>query len=424
MANFVFIKDISKHKDEKVMIRGWIFNMRSSGKISFLELRDGTGFLQAVVDGQDVSKITAETPVEIIGKVSEHPQKPGEFELQATDIKILQIPDEYPISKKEHGPDFLLDHRHLWLRSKSQWAILRIRAAIYRYMEGWLNENGFTRFDSPILTPSACEGTTTLFDIDYFDLGKAYLSQSGQLYLEAGIASLGRVYDFGPTFRAEKSKTRRHLTEFWMMDAESAFVDHEGNMKIQEELISFVVAKILKNYKNELGVLKRDTEPLEKIKAPFVKMTHKEAVEKLNKLGSSIKSDQDLGGEDETILTKEYDKPVFVEKYPSKIKAFYMKRDPENESLALCADLLAPEGYGEIIGGSQREDDYDTLLKRIREHKLPEKDFSWYLDLRKYGSVVHSGFGVGLERVVSWICGLKHVRETIPFPRMITRKSP
>lgn len=398
--------------------------MRSSGKISFLEMRDGTGFLQAIYGGGDVSKITAETPVEITGKVSEHPKKQDEYELQASDIKILQIPDDYPISKKEHGPDFLLDKRHLWLRSKRQWAILRIRAAVYRYVEEWLNENGYTRFDSPILTPSACEGTTTLFDIDYFDLGKAYLSQSGQLYLEAGIVSLGKVYDFGPTFRAEKSKTRRHLTEFWMMDAEAAFVDHGENMKIQEDLISFIVSKILENYKNELVMLERDTVSLLKVKPPFVRMTHKKAVEQLNKLGSNIKENQDLGGEDETILTKEYDKPIFVEKYPAEIKAFYMKRDSKDESLALCNDLLAPEGYGEIIGGSQREDDYDILLKRIREHKLPEKDFSWYLDLRKYGSVVHSGFGLGLERLVSWICGLKHIRETIPFPRMVTRKSP
>ncbi len=428
----IFIKDIANYAGKEVKIKGWVFNARSSGKIAFLETRDGTGIVQAVAQKtelddsawNEVTKITTESSVELAGTVKEHPKKPGEFELKVNGIKVFQIAEEYPIGKKEHGPDFLLDNRHLWLRSKKQWAILRIRAGIYRYVEEWLNSNGFTRFDSPILTPSACEGTTTLFGVDYFDLGQAYLSQSGQLYLEAGIASLGRVYDFGPTFRAEKSKTRRHLTEFWMMDAEAAFVNHEGNMKIQEELISFVVSKILENYSKELETIDRDKEPLKKISAPFARMTHKEAVEKLRKLGSNIKENDDLGAEDETILTKEYNKPIFVEKYPAEVKAFYMKRDPEDPSLALCADLLAPEGYGEIIGGSQREDDYSALLARINEHGLDKNDFKWYLDLRKYGSVVHSGFGVGLERLVAWICGLKHVRETIPFPRMITRKSP
>lgn len=428
----IFIKDIAQHKEKTVNIKGWVFNVRSSGKIAFLQVRDGTGIVQAIAQKteldekvwDEISKITTESSVELTGEVKEHPKKPGEYELRVTSVKIFNVAPEYPIGKKEHGPDFLLDNRHLWLRSRKQWAILRIRAAIYRYLEEWLNSQGFTRFDSPILTPSACEGTTTLFDVEYFDLGRAFLSQSGQLYLEAGIASLGRVYDFGPTFRAEKSKTRRHLTEFWMMDAEAAFVDHEENMKIQEEMIIFVVSKILENYKEEMAVIERDIEPLKKVKAPFARMTHKEAIEKLQKMGSSIKENSDLGAEDETILTKEYDRPIFVEKYPAEIKAFYMKRDPENPSLALCADLLAPEGYGEIIGGSQREDDYDTLLGRLDEHGLNKKHFEWYLDLRKYGSVVHSGFGVGLERLVAWVCGLKHVRETIPFPRMITRKSP
>ena len=432
MANFIFIKNASDHKDKEVLIKGWVFNARSSGKIAFLELRDGTGTIQAVANKAEiienswnaVSKITAESSVELTGIVKEHPKKPGEYEMKISEIKTFQTAEEYPIGKKEHGPDFLLDHRHLWLRSKRQWAVLRIRAHIYRYIEEWLNSEGFVRFDSPILTPSACEGTTTLFGVDYFDLGQAYLSQSGQLYLEAGIASLGRVYDFGPVFRAEKSKTRRHLTEFWMMDAEAAFVDHNENMKIQEEMISFVVSKILENCSKELEILERNLEPLKKVRAPFERMTHKEAVEKLRKLGSKIEDGSDLGAEDETILTGEYDKPVFVEKYPAVIKAFYMKRDPEDPSLALCADLLAPEGYGEIIGGSQREEDYDALVGRLKEHGLNKKDFEWYLDLRKYGSVVHSGFGVGLERIVAWICGLKHVRETIPFPRMITRKTP
>jgi asparaginyl-tRNA synthetase len=428
----ILIKDLSQHAGEEVMIRGWVYNLRSSGKIAFLQIRDGSGFVQVIVQETNdntkaldtAQKITLESSVEIIGTPAEHPKHPGEFEIHATDVKIVQLSGEFPIGKKEHGPDFLLDNRHLWLRSPSQWAILRIRSAIYGYTEEWLNSHGFTRFDSPILTPSACEGTTTLFGVDYFDLGQAYLSQSGQLYLEAGIGSLGRCYDFGPVFRAEKSKTRRHLTEFWMMDAEAAFVEHTGNMEIQEQLISFIVENILKHYSKELAILERNIEPLKKVQAPFYRITHREAVKKLKELGSAIGEDDDLGAEDETLLTNQYDKPIFVEKYPAVIKAFYMKRDPIDPTRALCADLLAPEGYGEIIGGSQREDDYDTLLMRIKEQKLPVEAFQWYLDLRRYGSVPHSGFGVGLERLVAWICGLHHVRETIPFPRMITRKTP
>lgn len=418
-----FIKDLASHKGKEVVIKGWVYNLRSSGKISFLQIRDGTGFVQIIVE-KNLPKVTLESSVEILGTASEHPKRPGEFEIHATDVKVVQTALEFPIGKKEHGPDFLLDLRHLWLRSPRQWAILRIRSAIYGYIEQWLKENEFIRFDSPILTPSACEGTTTLFGVVYFDLGQAYLSQSGQLYLEAGIASVGRCYDFGPVFRAEKSKTRRHLTEFWMMDAEAAFVEHKENLEIQEQLISFVVQNILKNYSKELEMLERDIEPLKKIQAPFYRIDHKAAIKKLNELGSKIGADDDLGAEDEMLLVSQYDKPIFVEKYPAAIKAFYMKRDPADDSRALCADLLAPEGYGEIIGGSQREDDYETLLARIKEHKLPVEAFEWYLDLRRYGSVPHSGFGVGLERLVSWICGLHHVRETIPFPRMITRKTP
>jgi len=446
MAEKVFINDLANSKEQSVIISGWVFNLRSSGKIAFLQVRDGSGFVQAIVEKETlrsasaqatadqqlqgdkawelVKSITIESSVEITGTVAGHPKQPGVFELQVSDVKILQIAPEYPIGKKDHGPDFLLDNRHLWLRSQRQWAILRIRAGIYRLIEEWLSSNGFTRFDSPIITPAACEGTTTLFNIDYFDMGKAYLTQSGQLYLEAGIRSLGRVYDFGPVFRAEKSKTRRHLTEFWMMDAEAAFVEHSQNMKIQEELICNIVQQILVSYSRELEIVERDLEPLKKVQAPFKRMTYAEAVKKLQSLGSNIKEGDDLGADDETSLTKEYDKPIFIEKYPAQVKAFYMKRDSEDESLALCNDLLAPEGYGEIIGGSQREDDYDTLLKRIKEYDLNVKDFEWYLDLRKYGSVSHSGFGVGLERLVAWICGLKHVRETIPFPRLINRKTP
>ena len=301
---------------------------------------------------------------------------------------------------------------------------MKIRDTLIHANYDWMRENSFTKIDSPILTPAACEGTTTLFGVEYFDLGKAYLSQSGQLYLEAAIAGLGRVFDFGPVFRAEKSKTRRHLTEFWMMDAEAAFVDHESNMKIQEDLISFMVRAVLERNKMELEILERDIQPLENVVAPFYRITHAEAVKKLKQMGSDIGEMDDLGADDETILTKEYDKPVFVEKYPAEVNAFYMKRDPDNPKFALCADLLAPEGYGEIIGGSEREADYETLVKRIKEHKLPMESFEWYLDLRKFGSVPHSGFGFGLERIVAWVCGIKHIRETIPFPRMINRVRP
>ena len=310
------------------------------------------------------------------------------------------------------------------MRSEKQWAIQRVRDTIIRATFDYFKETGFVKFDTPILTPNACEGTTELFEMDYFDVGKAYLAQSGQLYLEAGVMSLGRCFDFGPVFRAEKSKTRRHLTEFWMMDAEAAFVEHDENIKIQEELVCRIVKDVLEKNQHELKVLERDVEALKKIQAPFIRMTHAEAVIKLHELGSDISEMDDLGGDDETILTKQYDRPIFVEKYPAVVKAFYMKRDSTDPSRALCADLLAPEGYGEIIGGSQREDDYETLLARIKEHNLPVEAFQWYLDLRKYGSVPHSGFGFGLERLVTWICGLEHVRESIPFPRLINRITP
>jgi len=429
----MFIKDLKNNINKAATLRGWIYNFRSSGKIIFLWLRDGTGFIQCILSKTNVSddkwnevqKIALETSIEITGKVDEHPKNKGEYELHVTDFKIYQIPkEEYPISKKEHGPEFLLDHRHLWLRSRRQWAVQKIRDTLIRATYNWMHQNNFIKIDSPILTPAACEGTTTLFEVDYFDLGKAYLSQSGQLYLEAAIASLGRVFDFGPVFRAEKSKTRRHLTEFWMMDAEAAFIRHAENLKIQEELISFMVRCVLQENLLELEILERDIEPLKKVKPPFERMTHAGAVEKLRQMGSKIGGHQDLGGDDETLITKEFEKPLFIEKYPARIKAFYMKRDPDNKDLALCADLLAPEGYGEIIGGSEREDNLDDLLKRIKEHKLPQDAFKWYIELRKYGSVPHSGFGFGLERIVAWVCGLKHVRETIPFPRMINRMTP
>ncbi|MBD3330722.1 asparagine--tRNA ligase [Candidatus Peregrinibacteria bacterium] len=433
MPQRVFIKDLKDHKDREVTIKGWMFNKRGSGKIFFLQLRDGSGVTQGIVFKNDVSEevfalaeaLTMESSVIITGLVTAHPKQEDTYELQIRDIEVVQMVDEeYPISKKEHGTSFLLDNRHLWLRSSKQIIIQRVRNTIINSIYKYLNNNGFIKIDSPIFTPNACEGTTELFEVEYFDEGSAYLSQSGQLYLEAAIFGVGRCFDFGPVFRAEKSKTRRHLTEFWMMDAEAAFVEHEENMEIQEDLIIYVVEEVLKRNLRDLKTLERDIEPLKKIKKPFIRMTHKEAVDKLRKMGSDITHDMDLGGDDETILTKEFDKPIFIEKYPAEVKAFYMKRDPKDENLSLCADLLAPEGYGEIIGGSEREADYETLLKRIKEHELPIEPFNWYLDLRKYGSVPHSGFGIGLERLTGWICGRKHIRETIPFPRTIKRLTP
>ncbi|HEU0050809.1 MAG TPA: asparagine--tRNA ligase [Patescibacteria group bacterium] len=426
------IKEFPNQVGASVTIKGWAYNVRSSGSIAFLELRDGSGFAQAVVvksavdesSWQAASTMTIESSCLISGIVSKHPKQEGVYELQATNVELVQKAEEYPIGKKEHGPDFLLDHRHLWLRTPTQWAIQKVRNEIIYATYDWMHDHEFCKIDSPIFTPNACEGTTELFEIDYFGERKAYLSQSGQLYLEAAIASVGRCFDFGPVFRAEKSKTRRHLIEFWMMDAEAAFVEHEENLQIQEQLVSFIVQRVLERCQKELKILERNQEPLKKIVPPFVRMTHAEAIKKLHELGSDIGEMDDLGADDETMLTQQYEKPIFVEKYPSAVKAFYMKRDPQDSSRALCADLLAPEGYGEIIGGSQREDDYEKLLKRIREHHLPEEAFKWYLDLRKYGSVPHSGFGFGLERLTTWICGIHHVRETIPFPRLLNRLEP
>lgn len=426
----VLIKDLAKFVDKEVKIQAWVANFRSSGKIAFWQLRDGSGFAQAILNAdvlgeakwQEMSKVSLETSVELEATVSKHPKK-EEYELQVKDFSFIQIAEEYPIAKKEHGVDFLMDNRHLWLRSSHQWAIMRVRNTLISATYDFFRENNFIKIDSPILTPNACEGTTELFELDYFE-DKAYLSQSGQLYLEAAIFAHGRVFDFGPVFRAEKSKTRRHLTEFWMMDAEMAFVDLEENLEIQEKLIRFMVSAVLEKNQAELAILERDVKPLENILKPFHKITHDEAVKQLQALGSDIKVGEDLGADDETILTKQYDNPLFVTHYPKDIKAFYMKPDPKNADRVLCADLLAPEGYGEIIGGSQREDDYDKLLQRIKEHKLPEEAFSWYLDLRKYGSVPHGGFGFGLERIVAWVCGLQHVRETIPFARTINRLNP
>jgi len=446
----VLITNIAKYVGQTVEINGWVANFRSSGKIAFWQIRDGSGFIQAILlaprslgevgDEKGLStelwsesqKVTLESSVKIIGTVAKHPKK-EEYELQVKDFSFYQIAKEYPIAKKEHGPDFLLDNRHLWLRSSHQWAIQRIRNTLILATYEYFNQNNFIKIDSPILTPSACEGTTELFEIDYFGEQKAYLSQSGQLYLEAAIMAHGKVFDFGPVFRAEKSKTRRHLTEFWMMDAEMAFADLAENMRVQEELIRYMVKSVLEKNKQELAILERDIKPLENILKPFYKITHKEAVKKLQELGSDIKENDDMGADDETILTKQYDNPIFVTHYPKEVKAFYMSRLGRDPAVAgkqdsiervLCADLLAPEGYGEIIGGSQREDNFDALLERIKAHNLPESAFAWYLDLRKYGSVPHSGFGFGLERITAWVCGIQHVRETIPFPRTINRLNP
>lgn len=434
------INEFASLVNQTVTIKGWAYNVRSSGSIAFLQIRDGSGFTQAVVAKQSVdehswqaaSEMTIESSCVVTGMVTKHPKKEGVFELQATTVELVQKSEEFPIGKKEHGPDFLHDQRHLWLRVPTQWAIQRVRNEVVYATFDWMRNHGYMKFDSPILTPNACEGTTELFEIEYFEERKAYLSQSGQLYLEAAIASFGKVFDFGPVFRAEKSKTRRHLTEFWMMDAETAFATHEDNMNIQESLICFIVERVLKNCQQELTILERDQEPLKKVQAPFPRITHADAVKKLQELGSDIKAGDDLGADDETLLTKQYDRPIFIEKYPAAVKAFYMKsangstvkQDPEDPERVLCSDLLAPEGYGEISGGSQREDNYEVLLERIRAHHLPEKEFQWYLDLRKYGSVPHAGFGFGLERIVTWLCGIHHVRETIPFPRLINRLEP
>lgn len=428
----IFIKNISNHVDEEVEIKGWLYNKRSSGPIAFLELRDGTGWVQAVAVKKDFSdeiwgemeKVGQESSVSIVGTVTKHPKKENVFELQIKSFQIIQLSQDYPIALKEHGPDFLLDNRHLWLRSRRQWAILRVRDAVISAINEYLHKEGFIKTDSPVFTPNACEGTTTLFPVPYFDEGTAYLSQSGQLYLEAVIGSVGRCYDFGPVFRAEKSKTKRHLTEFWMMDAEGAFIEHEENLKIQEEMVRYVIRYCLEFCKEELIVLERDIEKLKQADAPFVRFTYDEAIKKLNELGSDIKYGEDLGNDDEVLLTRGSSVPVFIEKWPKSIKPFYMKRDPNNSDLVLNDDLIATEGGGELIGGSQREDDVNLLIERIDKEGLNRADYEWYLDIRRYGSVPHSGFGIGLERAVRWICGIEHVRETIPFPRTIGRLKP
>lgn len=432
MRPTVYIKDLKNYAGKEVTLKGWLYNKRSSGKIKFLILRDGTGYTQCVVVKGNVSeetfenadKITQESSFEITGTVKEEPRAVSGYEIDTKSLSIISLANEYPITPKEHGVEFLIDHRHLWIRSRRQVAILKIRHRIVKAIRDFFDEQGFTLFDPPIITPNACEGTSTLFEMDYFDLGKAYLTQSGQLYGESGAMAFGKIYTFGPTFRAEKSKTRRHLTEFWMVEPEMAFYDLDDNMDLAEEFLEYIVQTILKDRAEELKELQRDTSKLENVKRPFPRISYDEAVEILKKKGVDFQWGNDLGGTDETLISEEFDKPVMVHRYPAEVKAFYMKRDPANPKLALAVDILAPEGYGEIIGGSQREDDLNLLLSRIKEHNLPQDFFEWYLDLRRYGSVPHSGFGLGLERTVSWICGLEHLREAIPFPRMIYRNTP
>ena len=430
--NRVYIEDLNHHVGEEVTLRGWLYHKRSSGKIRFLVMRDGTGILQGVVVKEKVSdeifnkfdELTQESSFIMKGKAREEKRAPGGYELDVSDIQILQIAEEYPITPKEHGVEFLMDRRHLWLRSSRQHAILRVRHQIIKSIREFFDNRGFTLIDAPIFTPAACEGTSTLFETGYFDLGKAYLTQSGQLYGEAAAMALGKVYVFGPTFRAEKSKTRRHLTEFWMVEPEVAFNDLNDNMDLAEEFLEEIVHSVLKHRQEELKTLERNTSFLERVKRPLPRITYDEAVEILKKKGIDFQYGGDLGGTDETVVSEAFDRPVMVHHYPAAVKAFYMKRDPQRPDLALALDVLAPEGYGEIIGGSQREDNLEILLSRIKEQNLPQEAFEWYLDLRRYGTVPHSGFGLGVERTVGWICGLDHVRETIPFPRMIYRLTP
>ncbi len=417
---------------QTVTVRGWVTTTRSSGKIAFVVLRDGTGYLQAVLSRKEVSeatwetfgRLTQETSCAVIGVVRADPRAPGGVELQATDLRIIGISQDFPITPKEHGTAFLFEHRHLWLRSRRQVAIARVRHEVIQAIRDFFYEHGFVLVDTPILTGSIGEHAGTLFATDYFDLGKAYLAQTGQLYVEAAAAALGKVYCFGPTFRAEKSKTRRHLTEFWMVEPEVAWNDSNDNMALQEQFVASIVGRCLERRQPELVELERDTAPLARCVPPFHRISYTDAVEKLRTLGSAMVWGEDLGGEDETLLAKQYDRPVMVFNYPKAVKAFYMKENPADPRTVLNNDMLAPEGYGEIIGGSQREDDYEKLSARIRGEGLPEQAYGWYLDLRKYGSFVHSGFGLGVERTVAWICGIPHIREGIAFPRTLYKLWP
>ncbi len=430
----VSIENVGQFTGQAVTIRGWLYNLREAGKLLFPIFRDGTGVIQGVVGQKDnaaafdaLKGLTQESSVIVSGTIRADQRAPGGYELQISSIEIVQkVPEDtpYPIQLKEHGVDFLLDKRHLWMRTPRQAAILRIRAEAIRAARNYMDSQGYTLTDSPIFTPAACEGTTNLFEVDYIDEEKAYLTQSGQLYVEATAAALGKVYCFGPTFRAEKSKTRRHLTEFWMLEPEAAYARLEDMMILGEGLVSAIVQSCVANRARELETLKRDTAKLAAVKPPFPRISYDEAIQILQKAGNPVKWGDDFGGDEETILSSQFDRPVMVHRYPAAIKAFYMEPDPERPELALGYDMLATEGYGEIIGGGERISGYDLLLKRIRENNLPEESFQWYLDLRRYGSVPHAGFGLGLERTVAWICGTEHIREVIPFPRMIYRIYP
>jgi asparaginyl-tRNA synthetase len=435
----VRISDIGAHEGQTVEIRGWLYNSRESGKLLFPQIRDGSGVIQGVCPKNQAPEafetlkgLTQESSLIVRGAVRADKRAPGGFELDVSHVQVLQkVPesDPYPISLKEHGVDFLMEHRHLWIRTPRQAAILRIRAEIEKAVRDFFDSNGFTLTDPPILTPAACEGTSTLFPVDYFD-EEAFLTQSGQLYIEATAMALGKVYSFGPTFRAEKSKTRRHLTEFWMVEPEVTYAGLDDIMKLAEDFITFVVKRVLEKRRHDLDTVGRDVAKLEKIDTPFPRITYDEAVERLQKgfaegkLENKFEWGGDLGSPDETYLSAQFERPLMIHRYPAAVKAFYMEPDPQRPDVALCVDVLAPEGYGEIIGGSQRLASYDLLLQRIHEHNLPEEAFRWYLDLRKYGGVPHAGFGMGIERAVSWICGLEHLRETIPFPRMLHRLYP
>ena len=431
----VRIEDIGKHAGESVEIAGWLYNLRKSGKIAFPQVRDGSGMIQCVAvkaqlpeeKFEAIKHLTQESSLIVRGKVRAEERAHGGFELDVEDFEIVQRVSEdhpYPITPKDHGVDFLMDNRHLWIRSRKQHAVLRIRAEVIKAVRDYFDSNGFLLVDCPIFTPAACEGTTTLFEVNYFDDEKVYLTQSGQLYNEANAMAFGKVYCFGPTFRAEKSKTRRHLTEFWMVEPEMAYATLEDVKRVAEELICFVVDRVLAHKRIELGVLERDVTKLEAIKPPFPRITYDAAVELLKKKGSEIEWGGDFGGTDETLISEEYDRPVIVEKFPQQIKAFYFESDPDRPELALGVDFIAPEGYGEIVGGGQRVHSLELLEKRIAEHNLPREAFEWYLDLRRFGAVPHAGFGMGIERVVTWLCGIDHLREAIAFPRMLYRTKP
>jgi len=430
----VSVQDVARYDGQEITLRGWLYNLRESGKLLFPIFRDGTGTIQGVVSQKDqpaafeaLRGLTQESSVIVTGKIHADPRAPGGFEIQIRAAEVVRrVPDDmpYPIQLKEHGVDFLLDQRHLWIRTPRQAAILRIRAEAIRAARDYMDSQGYILTDAPIFTPAACEGTTTLFEVQYFDDEKAYLTQSGPLYVKAPAMALGKVYTFGPTFRAEKSKTRRHLTEFWMLEPEAAYAHLEDIMALAEALVSHIVQSVLKSRARELETVGRDCSKLASVVPPFPRITYDEAVRILQEHGKSVKWGDDFGGDEETVLSSTYDRPVMVHRYPAAIKAFYMQPDAARPELALGFDMLAPEGYGEIIGGGERIADYDLLVKRLREHNLPEKAFSWYLDLRRYGGVPHAGFGLGLERTVAWICGTEHIREVIPFPRMIYRVYP